>query len=120
MPYYDGGMDAALNALASGATRIAFHTADPGSTGANEISGTGRPATTWAAATAGSGIFAGGRQRVGSQVTAPIPAGTTVTHWSIVTAATGGTFYYSAALTAPETFGSAGNLQHTPTIGVTN
>lgn len=118
MPYTDAGLDAAVNGIAAAGTRISFHTADPGTTGVSEVSGTGRPATTWAAATASSSPV--GRQRVGSQVSAPIPAGTTVTHWGVFSAATGGTFLYGGALPAPETFGSAGTIQHTPTLVATN
>lgn len=112
MPYYDAGLKSAVDGIAAAGTRIAFFTADPGSSGANEIAGTGRPATTWATTTNGV--------RAGSQVTAPIGASTAVTHWGIFTAATGGTLLYSAALSATETFGSAGNLLHTPTLTVTN
>jgi hypothetical protein len=112
MAYSNAGLNAAVDGIAAAGTRISFHTADPGTTGASEVSGTGRPATTWAAATTGA--------RAGSQVSAPIAGGTTVTHWGIFSAATGGTFIYGGALAAPETFGSAGNLLHTPTINVTN
>ena len=112
MPYTNAGLKAAVDGIAAAGTRISFHTADPGATGANEISGTGRPATTWGAASGGS--------RVGSQVSAPIPAGTTVTHWGIFDAATGGNFIYGGALSASETFGSAGTLLHTPTLTVSN
>lgn len=117
MAYTSAGLDAAVNGIATAGTRISFHTADPGTTGANEVSGTGRPATTWAAASDGP---SGSRQRVGSQVAAPIPAGTTVTHWGIFTAQSGGSFLFGGALDAPEAFGSAGTLQHTPTIRVAN
>lgn len=112
MPFTTAGLNAGVDGIASAGVRISFHTADPGTTGANEISGTGRPATTWAAASNGS--------RAGSQVSAPIPANTTVTHWGISTAATGGTFVYGGALAAPEPFGSAGTIQHTPTIRIEN
>jgi len=120
MPYYDSGLDLGVNGIAAGGTRIALHTADPGSTGANEVAGTGRPATTWAAATSTTVGGKTARQRVGSQVSAPIPAGTTVTHWSLMAAATGGQPLYSDALPAPETFGSAGTLQVNPSILVAN
>lgn len=112
MPYTTAGLDAGLNGRAAAGARITFHTADPGPSGANEISGTGRPATTWGAAEANGA----GRKRVGSQVVAPIGAGVTVTHWGISSAATGGTFLGGWPLDAPETFGSAGEIQHTPTL----
>lgn len=109
---------AALNALVSGltstATRISLHTADPGTTGASEVTGGtyARVATTWGAPTNGSST--------GSQTTLNVPAATTVTHWGLWTAATGGVFHYGGALAAPESFGSAGTLAHTPTLTVAN
>lgn len=112
MPYYGPGLKAAVDGVAAAGTRITFFTADPGATAANEVSATGRPATTW-------GTESGG-VRVGSQVSAPIPAGTTVTHWGIMSAATGTNILFSAALSAPETFGAAGNILHTPTISAIN
>lgn len=112
MPYTNNGLNAAVNGIASAGTRISFHTADPGTTGANEIAGTGRPATTWGAATTGS--------RAGTQVSAAIPGGTSVTHWGIFDAAAAGNFIFGGALGATETFGANGTIQHTPTITVTN
>lgn len=112
MPFTNPGLNAAVDGVAAAGARISFHTADPGTTGANEVSGTGRPATTWGAAANGV--------RAGSQVSAPISAGTTVTHWGVFSAATGGTFIFGGALGASETFGSAGTLQFTPTLTVTN
>lgn len=112
MPYTTAGLNAAADGIAAAGARISFHTADPGLAGTNEVSGTGRPATTWGAVSNGS--------RVGSQVSAPIGAGVTVTHWGIFSAAIAGTFIYGAALGAPETFGATGNILHTPTITVAN
>lgn len=119
MPYYDAGLKSAVDGIAAAGNRIMFFTADPGASGANEISGTGRPATTWA--TGGTN-----GTRPGSQVSASIPAGTAVTHWGVGTAATGGTLLYSDRLRdaslnpVTETFGNAGNLLHTPTLVVAN
>lgn len=117
MPFTDAGLDDMLNGTAP-STRISFHTADPGTTGANEVSGTGRPATTWGSTAAGDGGT--GRSRPGSQVSAPIPGGTSVTHWGVFSAATGGTFKYGGTLPATETFGSAGTIQLTPTLELDN
>jgi hypothetical protein len=105
-------LNAAVDAIAALGARISFHTADPGTTGANEISGTGRPATTWGTTSNGT--------KVGSQVSAAISGSTTATHWGIWTAPTGGVFLYGGALGAPESFGSAGTLLHTPTLTVAN
>lgn len=112
MPYTTAALNAAVDGVATLGTRVSFHSADPGTTGAAEISGTGRPATTWAAASGGS--------RVGSQVTASIPGATTVTHWGVFTAATGGTFLGGFPITPNEPFGSAGTIQLTPTLTANN
>lgn len=117
MPWYDAGLDDQLNGAAP-STRIAFFTADPGPSGANEIAGTGRPATTWGAAEASTTPV--GRRRVGSQVGAPIPASTTVAWWGISSAATGGTLKGAWPLATPEAFGSAGTINLTPTLLQTN
>lgn len=109
MAYTSTGLNAAVDGIAGAGTWIAAHTADPaGVAGANQTGS--RAQTTWGAASGGS--------RAGSQVTIAIGAGVTVTHWSINSASTGGNMIYSAALSANESFGSAGNLQHTPTITV--
>ena len=111
MPYTTTGLNAGADGIAAAGTWIAFHTADPaGVAGASQTGS--RVQTTWAAASGGS--------RTGSQVSTAIGAGVTVTHWSINTASTAGSMVYSAALSASETFGSAGTIQHTPTISVTN
>ena len=101
-----------VNALASAATWISAHTADPGTTGASEVTGGSyaRQQTTWDAAS-GTGPVT----RAGSQVTIPIPAGTTVTHIGLFTASTAGTFE-GLVDTTDEVFGSGGNLLVTPTL----
>lgn len=111
MAYTNSALNDAVNGIASAGTYISFHTGDPSTTGANEIAMT-RPQTTWG--TASNGV------RVGSQVSASIGAGVTVTHWGIWSAATAGTFKYGGSLSASESFGAAGTLLHTPTITVAN
>ncbi len=115
MAYVAAGLNAAVNGIASAGTYISAHTADPSTSGANEVvyasAGT-RQQTTWG--TASNGV------RAGSQVALAIPASTSVTHWGIWSAATSGSFLGGFALGATETFGSAGTLNHTPTISVTN
>lgn len=110
MGFNNTALNAAINAVAGAATYISAHTADPGSTGTDEVAGGSyvRQQTTWGSASAGA--------RVGSEVTIPIPASTTVTHWGLWSASTSGTFYGGFELVDPEVFGSAGNLKHTPTI----
>ncbi|WP_425540738.1 phage tail fiber protein [Rhodococcus aetherivorans] len=84
-------LEAIALAAASQGNWVALHTNSPGTTGANELSG-GTPAyarkqTTWAGATA-DGVVAG------SEVEFDVPA-STITHYSVWTAATGGTFLWS-------------------------
>lgn len=110
MPVYPSGLNAAVNGLATAGTYISAHTADPTASGGSEVAGGSyaRQQTTWGTASDGD--------RIGSQVAIPIPAGTTVTHWGIYAAASGGTPLAAFALAAPETFGAAGVLNHTPTL----
>ncbi len=111
MPLNTSGLNSAVDGIAAAADRISAHTADPSTTGTNEVTGGSyaRQTTTWATASGGS--------RVGSQVAIPIPAGTTVTHWGLWTS--GGVFKGGFALSASEVFGSAGTLNHTPTLTAT-
>ena len=114
MAYVAAGLNAAVNGIASAGTYISAHTADPGTTGTSQHGN--RAQTTWGAA--GSGATAG--DRTGSQVSIAVAAGTTITHWGILTTATNGTgtFLGGWALGTPETFSNAGNLLHTPTLDV--
>lgn len=90
---------------------IGLHTADPGDTGANEVTGGAyaRQQTDWPAPTSPA--------VTGSSVTINVPAGTTITHWGLWKTVSGTTqFLYGAALPAPESFGSNGTYSVTPTI----
>lgn len=75
-----------LDALAAQAGFVSLHTADPGTTGAAEMTGTGyaRAAITWGATSNGSKQGTGAKQTV--------PAGKTVAFHGLWSAATGGTF----------------------------
>lgn len=112
MGFNDTALNAAVNGIASAATYISAHTADPSTGGSNEVSGGSyaRQQTTWGSASSGD--------RVGSEVSIPIPASTTVTYWGLWSASSGGTFYGGFALGASEVFGAAGTLKHTPTLDV--
>lgn len=84
------------------ATHMSLHTADPGTTGADEVVGGSyaRQAITWNAAAAG----------VLDDVSVPdfdVPGGTTITHFGLWTAVSAGTFVGGDELSASETFGSA-------------
>lgn len=108
------GLKAGVDGIATAGAYISAHTGDPSTTRANEVTGVSysREETTWGAASNGS--------RVGSQVTLDIPASTTVTHWGVWSAATGGTFLGGGDLADPEPFGAAGEMKHTPTLVVAN
>ena len=100
MPFTNTGKNKMLDAL--GANAVSAHTADPGETGAAEVTGGtyARKAIAYNAAVSGA---------IDSSVIPEldIPAGTTVTHigyWS------GTDFVGYDALTAAETFSNAGKL----------
>lgn len=103
--------EAAALAVTGLGTYISIHTADPGTTGASEISG-GSPAyarqqTTWTAGTA-DGVV------TGSQVTFNLPA-STPTHFGIWSAATGGTFV-GAGTISPGPLSAQTQIKVTPTV----
>lgn len=81
--------------------RISLHTADPGTTGASEVTGGSyaRQAVTWGAASAGV-------KSNSASMVFQIPAGTTITHVGGWTAA--GTFRGGGPLTASQPFSSPG------------
>ena len=89
--------------VSTGWSYISLHTGDPGTTGANEVSGSGyaRAAVTWNAAASGS--------RTNSNAIAiTIPASTTVTYFGIWSASTAGTYYIGGLLTPSVTSGGSG------------
>ncbi len=93
-------------------TWISLHTADPGTTGANEATG-GSPAyarkqTAWTGGASDGTV-------TGSQVAIDVPAGT-YTHFSVWTAASSGTFVGSGALSAAAALGAQGQVLVTPTV----
>jgi len=93
-----------------GGKYISLHSASPGTTGANEITGGtyARVATTWGAESGGVSV--------GSQVTINVPAGATIAFFGIWTALSGPTYVDGGALPASETYtGSGGSYLLTPT-----
>lgn len=105
-----------VNATAQ-AARLAFlslHTADPGATGASEVTG-GSPAYARKALTPGApaaGVVTYG------QVSFDAPAGT-YTHVGVWSAVTGGTFLGSAPITpTAQVLASQGKVEHTLTLTV--
>ena len=84
--YTNGAKDAGLDAIGALGTWISLHTADPGSTGANEVVGGSyaRVQTTWSAAAASS--------KPGTAVTINVPAGVSVAYWGVWSTSSAGTF----------------------------
>lgn len=104
MALTDNAKNAMLDALAGVAVFASLHTADPGTTGANEVSGGSpayaRKAITWNSAAAGA-------LDNNANPVFDVPAGTTITHVGLWSAASAGTFYGSFDIT-DETFGAQG------------
>ena len=114
MAFTDAALNAAVGAVTALGSWISAHTGDPSTTGANEVTGGSyaRKQTTWGSALAGD--------QTGSQVSIDIPAGTTVTHWGIWSASSGGTFRGGFDVSPSEGFGAAGVLNVTPTVDADN
>jgi hypothetical protein len=108
MALTDNGKNVMLDALAAVASHISLHTADPGTTGTNEVTGGSpayaRKAITWASASGGSLS-----ENTGTDPVFDVPAGT-ITHLGIWDQLSGGTttdFFGSADIT-DETYGGQG------------
>lgn len=114
MGFTDAALNAAVGAVTTLGTWISAHTGDPSTTGANEVAGGSysREQTTWGSASSGD--------QTGTQVSIDIPAGTTVTHWGIWSASSGGTFRGGFEISPSEGFGAAGVLNVTPTVDADN
>jgi hypothetical protein len=112
MPYSTSGKHLMLNALkgtnpTTPVTHVSLHTASPGDSGANEISG-GSPAYARKAITfanASGGVLDDST----NGVTFDVPASTTVTHVGFWSASTAGTFLAYDDVT-PETFAGQGTF----------
>lgn len=105
MPFTSASRDVMLDALDTLATHASLHTADPGTTGASEVTGGSpayaRKAITWASASSGS-------KTLSATVTFDVPGGTTVTHAGTWSAISAGTFRGGGSLSASEVFGAQG------------
>ena len=104
MPLVNAAKHVMLDQLATVAVFASLHTGDPGTTGANEISGGSpayaRKAITWNAAS-------GGALDNNANPVFDVPASTTVAHVGLWSAATNGTFYGSFDVT-DEVFAAQG------------
>lgn len=114
MGFTDATLNAAIEAVSALGDWISAHTGDPGTTGANEVTGGtyAREQTTWGASASGD--------QTGSQVSINIPGGTTVTHWGVWSAVSGGTFIGGFEISPSEGFGADGVLNVTPTLDADN
>lgn len=105
MPFVSATRDVMLDQLTTLATHASLHTADPGITGASEVTGGSpayaRKAITWAAASGGSKALTG-------TVTLDVPPATTITHCGTWSALAAGTFRGGGSLAATEVFGAQG------------
>lgn len=103
--YQSVGKVVALSALGAKATYVSLHTGDPGTSGANELTG-GTPvyaaqATAWTTPTTDT-------LALSNQPTWNVPAGSTITHVAFRDAATGGNVVWSRALPFAETYAGQG------------
>jgi hypothetical protein len=100
--------NAAVDAVAANGRWVSLHTASPGTTGANEVVGSTRAQTTYPPAANGT--------TTGTPAAVAVPAGGPYTHFGLWSAQVGGTFQGGDVLPTPETYGSPGTYNDTPTI----
>lgn len=116
--YTVGFLNTLLGALPA-SVYLSAHTATPGLTGANEVSG-----GSYARVTAVYNAAASGQRALSSTVVLSIPATTTVAAiglWSAITGTATSTFLAQEVLDTPERFESAGNLNvSAATLDLTN
>ncbi|QIG61540.1 hypothetical protein SEA_XIMENITA_30 [Mycobacterium phage Ximenita] len=102
---------AKLAAIIADGVVLSLHSADPGTTGANEITGGSYARKTFAWSTP---VMAGGlATAAGATQQMNVPAGVAITHYGIRT--TGGTFLYGKALNPGATLNANGVIDVTPT-----
>jgi hypothetical protein len=100
MPFNDTLLNVGANAMAAAATHLALHTANPEPSGSNPSSAA-RVAAGWSAAANGD-LSVSNKAFTGGAASGPC------THVGFWSAASGGTFYGSQALTGDTSFNSAG------------
>lgn len=96
---------------------ISLHKGDPLTTGAEEITtGTGRQKVTWAAAALDNNQSPALGKITGNELTFSITGtNTTVSHYGVWSAVTGGKFLYGKPLSTSVTLTAAGTVKITPT-----
>jgi hypothetical protein len=94
MALNNNGKNQMLNSLVSVAVYASLHTANPGETGSNEVSGGSytRKQLVW-------GTPSNGSVSIINQPVFDVPGGTTVSYVGLWSAASGGTFYGAADVT---------------------
>ncbi|MFY1686492.1 phage tail fiber protein [Plantactinospora sp. WMMB782] len=105
MALVEAALNPAVDAVTGLAAYMSLHSGNPGSNGANELSG-GSPAyarqqLSWAAADDGEAAITGTE-------TFNVPAGSTVAYIGLWTAVTGGTFLGADELASSETYTGQG------------
>jgi hypothetical protein len=103
MALTSGALDAMLGGFTAIATHVSLHTDNPGTNGANEVSGGAyaRELSDWAAASAGTVVNDGA-------IVFDVPGSTTIKFLGYWSAGTAGTFYGSRALDADQVYATAG------------
>ena len=89
----------------TGWSYVSLHTADPGTTGASEVTGGSyaRVAVTWNAASSGSVTNSGA-------LSLNLPASTTASYFGVWSASTSGTYYIGGALSPSITTGTSAGV----------
>lgn len=100
MALLDTTLDVGMNAIAGACGFLALHTSDPGATGVNQAT-SARVAAAWATAANGDTVTTN-KAFTGGAASGP------VTHVGFWSAATGGTYRGSQALTGDTSFNAAG------------
>jgi hypothetical protein len=90
-----------LDALGAVAVYVSAHTADPGSTGANECSGSVRQSVTWATAASGS------KTQTNAPIITGIAIADAVQFLGLQSALTGGTYYGKIEVTPASASGGS-------------
>lgn len=108
MPYSALAKNVMLDSLGALITHISLHSANPGATGASEISGGtpayARQAPTWNAASAGS-------KTISNTPDFNVPAATTVSHVGLWGGASGAVAYYGYVDVTDEAFAAQGTYE---------
>lgn len=111
MALNSNGLNAQVSGLTAVASYASLHTAEPNTSGSNEVTGGSytRESISWDSATNGTAVSS-------APIVFDVPGTTTITHLGYWSAASGGTFYGSRQLNAQQTYATDG----TYTIAVGN